>query len=171
MIAFPKKINVVTLLSLACLLAVNISAQAAPPISDTSLGLSKTAVTDSPAPEKFNYSGNFPGSGPVLTRAYSGAPPQIPHNIETFLPINKYRNMCQGCHDKRDTFDATGKAEKIKGYPTAIPASHYIDHRVDTEKIGKTVIGARTVCTQCHVPQANVKPLVKNTFNINQAIK
>jgi cytochrome c-type protein NapB len=72
--------------------------------------------------------------------------------------------MCKTCHDKRDTFDATGKAEKVKGQPTAIPASHYIDNRFAPDRIGKTVVGARLVCTQCHVPQANVKPLVKNTF-------
>jgi nitrate reductase cytochrome c-type subunit len=73
--------------------------------------------------------------------------------------------MCKVCHDKRDTLGKTGKAEKVKGQPTAIPASHYTDHRLDTGKIGKTLVGARTVCTQCHVPQANVKPLVTNTFD------
>ena len=140
------------------------SAFAGKPIHDTSLGLSKTAVTDSPPPEKFHYSENFPGIDPVLKRAYPGAPPQIPHNIEAFLPVGKARNMCKTCHDKRNTFDASGKAKKVKGQPTAIPASHYIDHRLGNGKIGKTVVGARTVCTQCHVPQANVKPLVENTF-------
>jgi len=134
-------------------------------ITDTSLGLSKTAVTDSPPPEQFHYSKNFPGIDPVLKRAYPGAPPQIPHNIEAFLPVGKARNMCKTCHDKRNTFDASGKAKKVKGQPTAIPASHYIDHRLGTGKIGKTVVGARTICTQCHVPQANVKPLVENTFD------
>jgi len=138
---------------------------AAKPVSDKDLGLSKTAVSESPAPEKFSYSKNFPGIDPVLKRAYPGAPPQIPHNIEAFLPVGKARNMCKVCHDKRDTFDASGKAKKIKGQPTAIPASHYIDHRLSNGKIGKAVVGARTVCTQCHVPQANVKPLVENTFD------
>ena len=141
------------------------NALAGKPVPDTQLGLNKTAVTDSPPPEKFSYSKNFPGIDPVLKRAYPGAPPQIPHNIEPFLPVSKDRNMCKTCHDKRDTFDASGKAKKVKGQPTAIPASHYIDHRLGNGRIGKTVVGARTVCTQCHVPQANVKPLVENTFD------
>lgn len=146
-------------------LIFNSNAQAGKPIVDSQLGLSKTAVTDSPPPEKFRYSENFPGIDPVLKRAYPGAPPQIPHNIEAFLPVSKDRNMCKTCHDKRDTFDATGKAKKVKGQPTAIPASHYTDNRYAPGKIGKTLVGARTVCTQCHVPQANVKPLVKNSFD------
>lgn len=167
MIASRKKISTVGLIILpALLLCLSITpALAAAPITDTSLGLSKTAVTDSPPPEKFHYSENFPGIDPVLNRAYPGAPPQIPHNIETFLPVSKDQNMCKACHDKRDTFDASGKAQKIKGQPTAIPASHYTDNRFAPGKIGKTLVGARTVCTQCHVAQANVKPLVQNTFD------
>lgn len=146
-------------------LSFSATAQAAKSIPDTSLGLTKTDVNDSPAPEKFTYSEDFPGIDPVLKRAYPGAPPQIPHLIEAFLPVGKARNMCKVCHDKRDTLGANGKAKKVKGQPTAIPASHYTDHRLDTGKIGKTVVGARTVCTQCHVPQANIKPLVENTFD------
>ena len=146
-------------------LAFNANVLASKSISDTSLGLSKTAVTDSPAPEKFDYSENFPGIDSTLKRAYSGAPPQIPHSIEAFLSVSKDRNMCKVCHDKRDTLGSTGKAKKVKGQPTAIPASHYTDHRLDTGKIGKDLVGARTVCTQCHVPKANVKPLVEYTFD------
>jgi cytochrome c-type protein NapB len=144
----------------ALLLLSPIGTLSAASISDTQLGLSKTAVNESPAPSKFNYSENFPGVDPLLPRAYPGAPPQVPHNIEAFLPVSKDRNMCKTCHDKPETI-----GKKVKGQPTAIPASHYTDHRVDDAKMGKTLIGARTVCTQCHVPQANVRPLVENTFD------
>lgn len=167
--AYPMNItlkqNVTGLLLALALAALSGNAQAAKPIADSQLGLSKTDVADSPAPLKFDYSENFPGIDDVLKRAYSGAPPQIPHSIEAFLPASKNRNMCKVCHDKRDTLGSTGKAKKVKGQPTAIPASHYTDHRLDTGKIGKALVGARTVCTQCHVPQANVKPLVENTFD------
>ena len=167
MILFQKTLRAAGLVSIPALLLFlsNAQALADTPITDSSLGLSKTAVTESPPPEKFHYSENFPGIDPVLKRAYPGAPPQIPHNIEAFLPVSKDRNMCKTCHDKRDTFDTSGKAKKVKGQPTAIPASHYIDQRFAPGEIGKTLVGARTVCTQCHVPQANVKPLVKNTFD------
>jgi nitrate reductase cytochrome c-type subunit len=80
-------------LTLFCL-----NVQAAKPVKDSSLGLSKTSVHDSPAPEKFGYSNNFPGTGNLLPRAYLNAPPQIPHNIEAFLPVTAKSNNCKMCH-------------------------------------------------------------------------
>jgi cytochrome c-type protein NapB len=73
---------------------------------------------------------------------------------------------------------------------TAIPASHFVNYRPDTAmKDGKVIkegkeLGANNTsdvviakakktkglyqgrfnCSQCHVPQANVKPLVANEF-------
>jgi cytochrome c-type protein NapB len=128
-------------------------------VDDSSLGLSKTDVSSSPAPDKFHYAENFPGTGKVLPRSYKGAPPQIPHNIESFLPVTKENNMCKSCHDNPSMI-----GKQTKGSPTPIPLSHYIDVRHKPGQVGKTVIGARTVCTQCHVPQAQTKPLVDNTF-------
>ncbi len=140
------------------LMCVNV--QAAKPVKDSSLGLSKTSVNDSPAPEKFSYSNNFPGTGNLLPRAYLNAPPQIPHNIEAFLPVTAKSNNCKMCHDNRAM-----QGKKVKGQATAIPDSHYTDLRHAPGKVTTELIGARYVCTQCHVPQANVKPLVTNTFN------
>ncbi|MDH5547434.1 MAG: nitrate reductase cytochrome c-type subunit [Gammaproteobacteria bacterium] len=68
-------------------------------------------------------------------------------------------NMCQGCHHNPGMI-----GQKIKGMPTSIPQSHYTDLRNTSEVQIKTPVGARYVCTQCHVPQANVQPLVGNTF-------
>jgi len=134
--------------------------QAAKPVKDQSLGLSKTSVNDSPAPEKFSYSEDFPGTSHVLPQAYPGAPQQIPHNIESFLPVTSKNNACKMCHDNQAMM-----GKKVKGQATSIPASHYIDLRTGDGKMGKDLVGARYVCTQCHVPQANVKPLVTNTFD------
>jgi cytochrome c-type protein NapB len=64
------------------------------------------------------------------------------------------------CHDNQAMM-----GKKIKGQATSMPASHYTDHRADDGKMAKDLAGARYVCTQCHVPQANVKPLVTNTFD------
>lgn len=128
-------------------------------IPDSQLGLVKQSVKETPVPKAFHYSDKFPGTSDVLPRSYHGAPPQIPHNIESFIPVTKDNNMCKSCHD---TPDNIGKP-RVKGTPTPIPASHYTDVRFGNKK-GKQVIGARTVCTQCHVPQAQVKPLVENTF-------
>ena len=137
-----------------------VNAQAGKPIKENSLGLSKTSVNDSPVSEKFSYSDKFPGTSEVLPRAFPGAPVQIPHNIEPFLPVTAKNNMCKTCHDKPAMW-----GKKVKGQPTAIPESHYTDLRFAPGKVTKKLIGARYVCTQCHVPQANVKPLVINTFD------
>ena len=142
------------------LTSVCANAQAAKPVKDSSLGLSKTSVNDSPEPEKFGYSDNFPGTGDLLPRAYLDAPPQIPHNIEAFLPVSTKNNACKMCHD-----NPAMQGKKVKGQATAMPASHYTDLRHAPGKMTKELIGARYVCTQCHVPQANVKPLVTNTFD------
>jgi len=129
-------------------------------IPDSQLGLNKLPLKDVSTPSSFSYSDKFPGSSDVLPRSYPGAPPQIPHNIESFLPVSKDNNMCKGCHDSPDNI---GKP-RVKGTPTPIPESHYTDLRFGKEK-GKQIIGARMVCTQCHVPQATVAPLVENTFS------
>ena len=128
-------------------------------IADTEMGLSKTSVFDTPTPQSFSYSENPPGSGTTLPRAYPGAPPQIPHNIDNFKPITAKVNACLACHH-----NPSMRGKKITGMPTAIPESHYIDRRNEPGVVGSQIVGARYVCTQCHVPQANVAPLVDNVF-------
>ena len=129
-------------------------------IAATDMGLSKTSVFDTPEPQTFAYSDKFPGSSTVLPRAYPNAPPQIPHNIDSFKPITAANNACVGCHTNPSLW---GK-EIPKGTPTPIPESHYTDLRNKPDTVGKQLVGARYVCTQCHVPQANVGVLVGNTF-------
>jgi cytochrome c-type protein NapB len=135
------------------------TAHAGQAIADTDLGLSKASVFETPSPKAFSYSGASPGSGKILPRAYPGAPPQVPHDIESFLPLTLDNNMCISCHDRPEMM---GKRQE--GEPTPMPASHYTDLRHAPGKVRGKVVGARFVCVQCHVPQANVKPLVENTF-------
>ncbi|MGF1643901.1 MAG: nitrate reductase cytochrome c-type subunit, partial [Thiotrichales bacterium] len=52
--------------------------------------------------------------------------------------------------------------QKAAGEPTPLPASHYEPEKVNNEL---ALDGRRFVCTQCHVPQAEVDPLVQNTFD------
>ncbi len=122
-------------------------------VADDQIGLSKTSVEAVPDPQVFHYRSNAPFSGQVLPRAYQGAPPQVPHEIKDFVPITRESNMCVGCHQQPDM---VGK--KMKGQPTPLPASHYVDVKTNTLNMG------RYTCTQCHTPQATVKPLVDNTF-------
>jgi len=131
-------------------------------VTDSTLGLSKTSINDSPKTEKYNYTENFPGTGKLLPRTYSGAPSQIPHSIESFIPVTTKNNMCKQCHD---TPTMIGK--NTKGMPTPIPTSHYIDVRHAPGKVSKQLVAARTACTQCHVPQAKTKPLVGNNYSNN----
>lgn len=122
-------------------------------VSDDQIGLSRTSVYDAPAPQTFQYRDNQPFSGQVLPRAYQGAPPQIPHDIQNFVPITRENNTCVGCHQQPAMI-----GKKTKGQPTPLPITHYVDAKASSLNM------ARYVCTQCHTPQANVKPLVGNTF-------
>lgn len=123
-------------------------------IEDVNMGLSKTSVFDTPTPKPFSYA----NSSEALPVAFAGAPPQIPHAIDNYLPLTASRNQCMACHDRPDMI-----GHKAKGLPTPIPKSHYTDLRRSPDKPGKQVSGSRFVCTQCHVPQADVSPLVDNT--------
>jgi cytochrome c-type protein NapB len=144
------------------------------------LGLRKGQLQGSDVvPVKTDYSRPAPGSSKRFARAYVNAPPMIPHSVEGLLPITRSNNQCLGCH----------MPEAAKGVgATAIPASHFTDFRPKTEmKDGKIVKDGKAVnnttdvvvakfkkldklnparynCSQCHAPQANVKPIVGNTF-------
>ena len=121
---------------------------------DDQMGLSKTSVFDDPSPEVFQYPQGF-DSAPMAP-AYRGAPPQIPHNIEDYLPISAKKNMCTNCHEK----PARIGAKKTRHIPTPMPASHYV--KADDGSLKRA--DSRHVCVQCHTPQADVKELIGNTF-------
>jgi cytochrome c-type protein NapB len=153
--------DVIRFLALAVLLtAATTTAFAAPPIHADDTGLSKGSVFDTPTPEVYHYSMTPAGESKVLPRAYSGAPPQISHDISEHLPITMQNNMCLACHNQPALWDK--KLER--GTPTPIPPSHYTDLRNAPGKVTENVVGARYNCIQCHVPQADARPLVENTF-------
>ena len=131
--------------------------QAAEPVSDDQIGLSKTSVFDTPAPDSWSYTNQDPENVERLPRAFPGAPPQIPHEVASMLPIKTDENLCVECHDNPRYI---GKGYQDK---SPMPESHYA---VKGEKYSDwKMSGARFNCTQCHAPQAEgVKPLVGNTF-------
>ncbi len=149
-------------------------------ISPEELSLRKADVTkEDIAPVDAKYAAPAPGAAKKFERSYENAPPLIPHSVEGLLPITMKNNACLGCH--------MPSAAKGVG-ATPIPESHFVDFRPDTKikngkiiKDGKVIANttdvtiakfkklkklnpARYNCSQCHVPQANVKPLVKNNF-------
>ena len=134
------------------------AALAAPPgTPDRELGLSKGSVFDVAEPLSFAFSKESPGGNDRLPGAYPGAPPRIPHEIQSYLPITIARNACFNCHDVE-------KANTPED-PTPVPASHHFDLRNAPGVKQKKIAGARWVCTTCHVPQALVSPPIGNGFH------
>lgn len=130
-------------------------------VSDSDIGLRKHSLDDEKKLQiqNFNYSTKEAGESERFERAYLNAPPQIPHIVEDFLPITSDNNMCVSCHD----LVANAGAETLEaGSPTPMPKSHYYDFRENKQL--EELSQARFNCVQCHTPQAELKPLVENTF-------
>jgi len=85
------------------------------------------------------------------TRNYTMQPPTIPHSIDGYQ-VDKDFNRCMFCH-------ARTAAEAAKSIPVSI--THYMDR---DGHVLADVSPRRYFCTQCHVPQADAKPLVSNDF-------
>ncbi len=84
-------------------------------------------------------------------RAYPDQPPVIPHSIEGYqLSVNA--NRCLSCH-KREFTESSGAP--------MISVTHYLTR--DGQMLAD-VSPRRYFCTACHVPQANAKPPIDNTF-------
>jgi nitrate reductase (cytochrome), electron transfer subunit len=85
------------------------------------------------------------------TRAFAMQPPTIPHKIDGYQ-IDKSANRCMSCH-------ARTRIEESKAIP--VSPTHYMDR---DGTIRGDISPRRYFCTQCHVPQDEVKPLVTNTY-------
>lgn len=84
-------------------------------------------------------------------RAYPEQPPTIPHSIDGYqLSVNT--NRCMSCH-KREYTQASGAP--------MISITHF---QTRDGQMLADISPRRYFCTECHVPQANVKPLVENRF-------
>ena len=129
-------------------------------VTDDELGLSKTSVFSTPDPIVAGSTAKEPGENETLGAYFSGSPPAIPHDISDLVPIKIGENSCVECHDLRDQIGE----ELASGDPTPMPVSHYTDLRRKPDEVTTKVIGARFVCTQCHVPQSDAAPLVANTY-------
>ncbi len=132
-----------------------LNAQNAPIVTEEELGLRKENLysEQTTAPVRAEYTSAAPGSAKRFQRSYENAPPLIPHSVDGLLPIKKGNNACLGCH-MPDVAKSVGA--------TPIPPTHFMDFR--TQKKLNHLAEQRFNCSQCHVPQANVPTLVKNTF-------
>ncbi len=86
-----------------------------------------------------------------IARSFEQQPPLVPHATEKY-EITVESNRCMSCHSWADYEDAGA---------TRVGDSHFVDNKggVDAKLEGR-----RYFCNQCHVAQADAKPLVENTF-------
>ncbi len=107
-------------------------------------GTGVTEMDQAPAIHSVDESGN-------VARAYRQQPPLVPHKIDKYQ-VDLKANQCLRCHEW--PYSDQMKAPKAS-------ETHYVDRNgVRTDKVS----AGRWFCTQCHVPQADAKPLVDNTF-------
>ena len=93
-----------------------------------------------------------------IPRDYLQQPPLIPHKTEGYV-INLRSNKCQTCHSWAN-YKASGA--------TKVSQTHFTDR---DGNVLSNVSSRRYFCTQCHVPQVDVKPLVDNTYMPVEAFK
>lgn len=87
----------------------------------------------------------------LMDRNYVQQPPMIPHSIRGYQ-VNLNANKCLSCH----SFKNAGEMGATK-----ISVTHF-ETRDGTWLAD--VSPRRYFCLQCHVTQADAKPLVENTF-------
>lgn len=143
------------LLSL-CTLPLLTAPPQAKPVPDRDLGLSRTSVFEVPSPPLFKVEDSAPGDKALPKRINRDYPPVIPHGTGDFLPITRASNLCMDCH--------AVAGPKKKGEATPVPASHYINYRLDPKAQAKQVAGARYVCISCHVERTDAPPLVGSRY-------
>lgn len=84
-------------------------------------------------------------------RNYAMQPPVIPHKIEGYQ-VDKGANRCMMCHARTRTQESQAPM---------ISVTHFQNR--DGNFLAE-LSPRRYFCLQCHVPQAELKPLVNNTF-------
>ncbi|RZI44126.1 nitrate reductase cytochrome c-type subunit [Herbaspirillum sp. HC18] len=95
------------------------------------------------------------------SRNYAMQPPIVPHKIEGYQ-LDKNANRCMMCHARTRTQESQAPM---------ISVTHFMDR--DGNFLAE-LSPRRYFCLQCHVPQANLNPLVGNQFKdadtmLNQA--
>jgi nitrate reductase (cytochrome), electron transfer subunit len=84
-------------------------------------------------------------------RNYAMQPPVIPHKIESYQ-VDKNANRCMMCHARTRTQESQAPM---------ISVTHFQNR--DGNFLAE-LSPRRYFCLQCHVPQADLRPLVENTF-------
>jgi cytochrome c-type protein NapB len=132
-------------LLLACALVLPVLAVHAIDVTDR-MRAAPIAETTKPPPIT-----NPDNSDIKRSRNYSMQPPVIPHKVEGYQ-VDKNANRCMFCHARTRTQESQAPM---------ISVTHFQDragnHLAELSP-------RRYFCMQCHVPQAELKPLVENRF-------
>jgi len=118
-----------------------------------------TSVFDTPTPAVYTYSDGKPGYNDRLSKSWDELPPQIPHRVEEFLPVNMEDNQCLDCHDVPKYIGRPLNTDRTIKNKSPMSKEHYATKDLDD------IDGARFNCTQCHVPLSDAPVLVESTFN------
>lgn len=84
-------------------------------------------------------------------RNYPEQPPVIPHSIEGY-EISTNANKCLSCHARTRVHESQAPMVSI---------THFFDR---DGQVLASISPRRYFCTECHVPQHNVRPPVENDF-------
>ena len=84
-------------------------------------------------------------------RNYPEQPPVIPHSIEGY-EISTNANKCLSCHARTRVHESQAPMVSI---------THFFDR---DGQVLASISPRRYFCTECHVPQHNVRPPVENNF-------
>jgi len=144
-----KKFTVVVLVAVMSSLVVSHAADSIATLRNSPL----TAEPKAPAMTPFDDSSRR------QTRNYPEQPPIIPHDTEGYQ-VNLNANKCLSCHARSRTSES--------GAPM-ISITHFMDR---DGQFRAAVSPRRYFCTQCHVSQHDIKPIIDNEFvDIDQLLK
>lgn len=129
----------------ALLLSAQVVAQV-PGAVDSMRGQTPLAETTTPPPIV-----NPDNSDVRRQRNYAMQPPVIPHKIEGYQ-VDKNANRCMMCHARTRTEQSQAPM---------ISVTHFMDR--DGNFLAE-LSPRRYFCMQCHVPQADLNPLIDNRF-------
>jgi cytochrome c-type protein NapB len=115
---------------------------------DTTDRMRGAPITDTTAPPPITNPDN---SDVRRQRAYAMQPPVVPHKIEGYQ-LDKNANRCMMCHSRTRTQESQAPM---------ISVTHFQDRNGN---FLAELSPRRYFCLQCHVPQADLKPLVANRF-------
>lgn len=122
-------------------------------VADSEIGLAAGTAFEQPAQAPIAFNSVDPGESELRPRPNSEFPPVIPHSVEDIDPISQIENPCMDCH---------GPEAAMYSDAPAVPPSHQVDLRRSPDSQGDEVVGARWVCTSCHVAQTDDAALVDN---------